>query len=282
MRPRGSPSELERRRRRAIDLLQKGQTYRAVAQSSGAALSSVVRWFQAFRRRGLRGLLPKPTPGRPCRLQKAQKRHLERILLRGAQKSGYSTELWTLRRISEVIKRAFGIRYSISAVWRLLVVDLKWSTQKPERRATQRDEAAIEKWRKEEWPRLKKNTSAGRLPRFCRRKRLSVDPDGSTHMGSQRQDTASLSQLSKRPHFHHSGSDGFSAPFEIGRVRPVPFEEHHRCRSRCVSPRLTASPSRTDRPDMGWRLDPSSASCAGLYTETLRETACVSLPRLCP
>jgi transposase len=156
MRPPGTSSELERRRRRAIDLLQKGQTYRAVAQVSGASLSSVVRWFQAFRRRGSRGLLPKPTPGRPCRLLAGQKKRLESILLRGALAAGYSTELWTLRRIGEVIRKEFGVRYCTSAVWRLLVVDMKWSPQKPQRRATQRDEAAIERWRKEQWPRIKK------------------------------------------------------------------------------------------------------------------------------
>lgn len=120
----------------AIEFLQKAQTYRSVAQGSGASLSSVVRWFQAFRRRGPKGLLPKPTPGRPCQLRPGQKRSLAKILLRGAQAAGYSTELWTLRRIGEVIRKHFGVRYSLSAVWRLLVVDLEWSTQKPERRAT--------------------------------------------------------------------------------------------------------------------------------------------------
>jgi transposase len=156
MRPNGSSNELERRRRRAVDLLQKGQTYRAVAGVSGASLSSVVRWYQAFRRRGSRGLLPVPTTGRPCRLLPNQKKRLERILLRGAQAAGYSTELWTLRRISEVISKEFGIRYAPSAVWRLLVVDMKWSTQKPERRAMQRDEAAISEWKNKKWPEIKK------------------------------------------------------------------------------------------------------------------------------
>jgi transposase len=137
-------------------LLQKGQTFRAVAQVSSASLSSVVRWLQAYRRRGSKGLLAKPTPGRPCRLLTGQKKDLERILLRGAQAAGYSTELWTLRRIGEVIRKEFGVRYSTSAVWRLLVVDMGWSTQKPERRATQRDEAAIDRWKKEQWPQIKK------------------------------------------------------------------------------------------------------------------------------
>jgi len=156
MRPLGSPDQLERRRQRAVELLEKGETYRAVAHASGASLSSIVRWYQAFRRKGSRGLEPRPTPGRPCRLSLTQKRRLEKLLLRGAQAAGYSTDLWTLRRIGELIKKKFGVRYATSAVWRLLVVDLRWSTQKPERRATQRNEAAIEEWKSKQWPQIKK------------------------------------------------------------------------------------------------------------------------------
>ena len=85
-----------------------------------------------------------------------QHKHLEKLLLRGAQAEGYSTDLWTLRRIAKLIEKEFGVRYTTSAVWRLLVVDLGWSTQKPERKATQRDEAAIEEWKKKRWPQIKK------------------------------------------------------------------------------------------------------------------------------
>ena len=156
MRPQGSPDQLEKRRRRAVALLKKGETYRAVAHASGASLSSVVRWFQAFRRKGLKGLKSRPTPGRPCRLSLAQHKQLEKLLLQGAQRAGYSTDLWTLRRIGKLIHKEFGVQYCSTAVWRLLVVDLEWSPQKPERRATQRDEAAIEEWKRTQWPQIKK------------------------------------------------------------------------------------------------------------------------------
>jgi transposase len=156
MRPQGSPDQLEKRRRRAVALLKKGETYRTVAHASGASLSSVVRWFQAFRRKGPKGLESRPTPGRPCRLSQAQHKQLEKLLLQGAQRAGYSTDLWTLRRIGKLIEKEFGVRYTNSAVWRLLVVDLEWSPQKPERRATQRDEAAIEDWKHKQWPQIKK------------------------------------------------------------------------------------------------------------------------------
>jgi transposase len=156
MRPQGSPDQLEKRRRRAVALLKKGETYRAVAHASGASLSSVVRWFQAFRRKGLKGLESRPTPGRPCRLSLAQHKQLEKLLLQGAQRAGYSTDLWTLRRIGKLIEKEFGVQYCSTAVWRLLVVDLEWSPQKPERRATQRDEAAIEEWKRTQWLQIKK------------------------------------------------------------------------------------------------------------------------------
>ena len=45
----------------------------------------------------------------------------------------------------------------VFAKWRLLVVDLEWSPQKPDRRATQRDEAAIKEWKRTQWPQIKKN-----------------------------------------------------------------------------------------------------------------------------
>ena len=160
MRPRGTSTQLEERRRHAVELLARGGTFRAVAQRVGSSLSSVVRWSQAHRHEGTKGLKSKPTPGRPCRLSASQKKKLETLLLRGPGSAGYSTELWTLRRIGEQIRKHFGVRYSVSAVWRLLVVDLNWSAQKPARRATQRDEVAIEEWKRKEWPRLKKERDA--------------------------------------------------------------------------------------------------------------------------
>ena len=176
MRPCGSPDQLEKRRRRAVELLEQGETYRAVARRLKASLSSIVRWFQAYRRKGNRGLDCRPTPGRPCRLTIVQKKRLVKLLLRGAQSRGYSTELWTLRRIGELIRKEFGVSYGLSAIWRLLVFDLGWSNQKPERRATERDEAAIEEWKRKEWPRIKKNSTAARPLGVYRRKWVPAHP----------------------------------------------------------------------------------------------------------
>jgi transposase len=116
---------------------------------------------------GSRTLEAKPTPGRPPRLSKTQKRRLVTLLAQGAPRAGYPTEFWTLPRVAEVIRQEFGVRYHPAHVWKVLTA-LGWSCQKPERRAVERDEAAIARWKREEWPRIKKRRSTWRPSRLRR------------------------------------------------------------------------------------------------------------------
>lgn len=158
---------LEKRRRRAVELLRLGKTYRWIAAKVGASLSSVVRWQQAYQRQGSPGLVAKPMRGRPPRLSPKDRDKLLQLLVQGPAAAGYSTDLWTLPRIAKLIRDQFGVRYSLSNVWYLMGA-LEWSCQKPERRATQRDEAAIARWKRCQWPRIKKSPKTGgpsRIPR---------------------------------------------------------------------------------------------------------------------
>lgn len=139
----------------AGELLLEGRGVREVARLVKAAPSSVCRWKQDLEEGGLEALRAKPHPGRPARLTWEQKQELEEVLLRGAQAAGYATDLWTLSRVTEVIERRFGVTYHPGHVWYILR-DMGWSCQKPERRARERDEEAIARWRKEEWPGAKK------------------------------------------------------------------------------------------------------------------------------
>jgi transposase len=77
------------------------------------------------------------------------------MMLKGAGAYGFSTDLWTLSRVAELIDRTFGVRYHPASVWKVLRGE-GWSCQKPERQARERDEKAIEKWRTERWPHIKK------------------------------------------------------------------------------------------------------------------------------
>src|SRR5574341_559416 len=102
MRPHGSPKTLEHRRQRAIGLLAQGLTLSDVAVRTGASVSSVFRWKEAFSEGGRAALAPKPVPGRPAKLEADQVERLLGILLGGAMTYGFPNELWTLKRIASV------------------------------------------------------------------------------------------------------------------------------------------------------------------------------------
>ena len=100
-----------------------------------------------------------PAPGRPLKLSIEQRKELEKDLLRGAQEAGFPTDLWTCARVTKLIKMHFGITYHVDHVGRVLR-SLGWSPQKPERRAKERDHEKIQRWIKQDWPRIKKKQSA--------------------------------------------------------------------------------------------------------------------------
>ncbi len=159
MRIKGSATELEARRRRAARLLGQGKGVNQVARSVGASPSSVSRWKAALRRRGPAGLDARPHPGRPSRLSKSDKRRLVSLLTKGAVAAGHANDLWTCRRVRDLIGKSFGVWYDPDHVWKILHA-LGWSSQKPEHRARERDEAAVGRWRSKAWRRIKK-TRAG-------------------------------------------------------------------------------------------------------------------------
>ena len=159
MRPVGTAAELERRRRRAVRLLQSGHSLKTVAQRVGAAVSAVWLWWQVFQKRGEPALAAKPAPGRPPKLSARQRGRLLRVLARGARAYGHPNELWTTRRIARVIEREFHVAYHPAHVSRILAAR-NWSWQKPERRAVERDESAIAHWKRYRWVQIKKKPAA--------------------------------------------------------------------------------------------------------------------------
>jgi transposase len=106
-------------------------------------------------------------PGPAPKLSPKQQERLVVFLRQGPRKHGWTTELWTLPRIAELIARKFDIQYDQSGVWRLLR-RLGWSCQKPERRARERDQEAIDRWRKNDWRRIKKRSSRRPIDCSCR------------------------------------------------------------------------------------------------------------------
>jgi len=149
---------LEKRRLKAAKLLASGLSKSEVARQLDVARQTVAVWEKRLSEGG-KVALKRGTLGRPRELDAEQEQELGKVLMAGALEAGYPTELWTLPRIGKVITERFGVEYSVGHLWHLLR-RLGFSCQKPEKRATQRNEAEIARWKRYTWPALKKKPSA--------------------------------------------------------------------------------------------------------------------------
>jgi transposase len=145
----------EGRRLRAYELKQQGWKQTQIADALGVTEGSVSQWMRRAREEGVEGLRHKPPPGATPRLSKDERARLPELLAQGAQAHGFRGDVWTCERVAIVIRKKFGVSYHPAHVSRLLKA-LRQSLQKPQRRANQRDEEAIERWKEERCPSLKK------------------------------------------------------------------------------------------------------------------------------
>jgi transposase len=145
----------EGRRLRAFELKKRGWKQTQIADALGISEGAVSQWMKRAREEGVEGLRHKPPPGAPSRLSGEQRARLPELLERGAQAHGFRGEVWTCERVAVVIRKEFGVSYHPAHVSRV-VRALGLSLHKPQRRAEQRDEEAIENWKEKKWPSLKK------------------------------------------------------------------------------------------------------------------------------
>src|SRR5262245_28066962 len=165
MRTHGSGEQLEQRRRDAMALLDKGLSPQAVADKLGVSRRSVDRWQKAVREGGTEAIASVPHPGRASFLSPQQQADLVRRLVGGAQSQGFDTDLWTCPRVKSLTERRYGVAYQLDPIPRLLRA-LGFTPQKPQRRAVERDEEAIEQWVRKDWPRIKKRPRGFRRTSF--------------------------------------------------------------------------------------------------------------------
>lgn len=142
MRPIGTAEELQRRRIRAVELVEQGESPDDVAHFLGCGRSSVYTWVKLARQAPGK-LAAKPHLGPKPRLSADQLKELEELLKQGAKAHGWKTQLWTADRVAQLIERRFAIHFHPEHVRKILKRRLKWTSQKPQRKARERDEAAI-------------------------------------------------------------------------------------------------------------------------------------------
>ena len=145
----------EARRLRAWALKQPGWSQQTIAEVLGVTPGAVSQWMRRGREGGVDALRGRPLPGAVPKLTDEQRAQLPVLLAQGAEAFGFRGDVWTAKRVTTVIRRAFGVRSHPNHVGKLLRA-AGWSVQKPIARASQRNEAAIETWRTERWPALKK------------------------------------------------------------------------------------------------------------------------------
>jgi transposase len=170
-RPRIDLAALEKRRIQAGEMFDRGAQPAEVARNLGVSCQAACNWRDSWRHGGVEGLKT-PRMGRPAKLTTEQLKEVEKVLLEGARASGYTTDLWTLRRVAEVIERVTAVTYSVGHVWRVLRY-LGWSRQRPTRRAVERDEVKIAHWIKDRWAKVKKTPDEGEPGSFLRMKAAS-------------------------------------------------------------------------------------------------------------
>ena len=145
----------EGRRLRAWELKGEGCSQQQIADALGVSKGAVSQWMKRGREGGIEGLKCRIASGAPPRLSDKQRAELPELLAKGAPAHGFRGDVWTCERVGEVIRRRFGVSYHPAHVSRL-VRALGLSLQKPKRRANQREEEAIEHWKEETWPELKR------------------------------------------------------------------------------------------------------------------------------
>lgn len=146
------------RRWRALELKCDGCTQQEIAEALGVTKVAVSQWMTTAQKHGSMRLQARPHTGATPKLTLDHLKLIPEFLSHGAEAYGFRGEVWTCRRIAQVIAREFAVTYHKDHVSRLLQA-LRWTPQKPLERAAQRDEEKIIEWRSETWPELKKSAA---------------------------------------------------------------------------------------------------------------------------
>ena len=157
MRSKGTAKELEARRRLAVGRVEGGWSQREVAAFLGVHPVSVGKWMARYWATGGGGLAPKPTPGRPPFLTPDQEKMVLGWLADRPTAHGFPTDLWTARRVAELIRTELNVRFHPHYL-REWLSKRNDTPQKPARRAKQQDPVEIDRWLKDEWPRGQKKS----------------------------------------------------------------------------------------------------------------------------
>ncbi|MBU4000280.1 winged helix-turn-helix domain-containing protein [Patescibacteria group bacterium] len=150
-----SRKKREKTRLKAAKLFKKKKLQAEIARRFKVTPAAVNYWHKAWEKQGIKGLKSKGHPGFESKLTEEKRILFKKAILKGPEEYGFETNLWTLSRLADVMKKATGVKFEHNRTWQI-VRSLGFTSQKPEVRAKQRDEKAIKEWKEKQLPVLKK------------------------------------------------------------------------------------------------------------------------------
>jgi transposase len=153
----GTKSVQEFCRRRAVHLLQQGESKDVIARVLGVSRNSINVWWRIAC--AGEDLAHKPIPGRRRRLNDEQLQRLSELLKQGPEAHGWDNNLWTSLRVREVIKRHFQAEFCRSQVWRILKDYLQWTAKRPVQELKKQNDEEIAEWLAAKFPLILQNAA---------------------------------------------------------------------------------------------------------------------------
>ena len=146
----------------AVARVAEGYSQAQVAAILGLHPNTISRWVCTARERGADALKARPTPGRPRKLTARQEKTVLDWITKPPMSFGFATDLWTSRQLATLIEQRWGIHFNSNYLVEWLRAR-EHNPQKPDQPARERDQAAIARWKDEDWPRLQKKRGRKRL-----------------------------------------------------------------------------------------------------------------------
>ena len=141
---------------RVVGQVREGVSPEQLAKTLDINPRTIYRWIERFHYGGEEALRNKPKRGRPPKLTAAQMAWIARTVRdKNPQQMSFPFALWTLGMIRELIRWKLGVRLSEVSVGRVMR-SLGFTPQRPLHRAYQQNPALVEKWREEEYPKIRK------------------------------------------------------------------------------------------------------------------------------
>lgn len=145
---------MEYMRMQSIRLFKEGKRADEIADFFGVTIDAVYKWKRKHKEKGVEGLRSKKAKGKKPTLDESDKLQIVSFLEKSATEFGFETQLWTCKRVQQVIKNKLGKSIAISNLWNAL---RKWklSPQMPEKEYAEKDKKKVDQWLNEEWPKIK-------------------------------------------------------------------------------------------------------------------------------